>query len=153
ATQLTHHFRQDLVRHPQLGPPLAALYQRLGLPLAPNWDPRAFELRQWGSSDAAASPGHLTVRASITNRAAFAQPLPLLRLQIEDRFGGAVATRDFEPREYLKDPSMAPRMLPAGASTEANLEIADPGAEGVGYHLDVCLRESAKLLRCAQGPG
>lgn len=153
AIQIIHHFRQDLVRHPQVGPPLAALYERLGLRLSPNWDPRAFELRQWGSPETGAAAGLLNVHASITNRAQFAQPLPLLRVEVQDRFGGSIATRDFEPGEYLKDPAMATRLLAPGASTEANLELVDPGAEAVGYRLDVCLRESAQLLRCAQGPG
>jgi predicted Zn finger-like uncharacterized protein len=153
AMQVIHHFRQDLVRHPQVGPPLAALYERLGVELSPNWDPRAFELRQWGGQASDAAAGLLSVHASITNRAQFAQPLPLLRVEIQDRFGGTVATRDFEPREYLKDPAMATRLLAPGAGTEASLELVDPGTDAVGYRLDVCLRESARLLRCAQGPG
>ena len=43
---------------------------------------------------------------------------------------------------------------PIGASAaEAELLLADPGTEAVGYRLDVCLRESSALLRCARGPG
>jgi hypothetical protein len=95
----------------------------------------------------------MSVRASLTNRAPFAQPHPVLRLELDDRFGESIAVRDFEPHEYLKDPSEASRMLDPGASAEADLEIVDPGQEAVGYQLDVCLRESAALLRCAQGPG
>ncbi|MGB5104522.1 MAG: DUF3426 domain-containing protein [Steroidobacteraceae bacterium] len=151
--QLTHHFRQDLVRHPLLGPPLRAAYERLGLPLSPDWDLTAFELRQWGNESAAATDGRMSVRASLTNRAAFAQPHPVLRLELEDRFGEPVAVRDFEPGEYLKDPSQATRMMGAGATTEAELLIADPGNDAVGYRLDICVRESASLLRCAQGRG
>jgi len=93
------------------------------------------------------------VRASLTNRAAFAQPHPVLRLELEDRFGDPVAVRDFEPAEYLKDPSQATRLLDGGATTEAELLIADPGRDAVGYRLDVCMRETATLLRCAQGRG
>jgi hypothetical protein len=93
------------------------------------------------------------VRASLTNRATFAQPHPLLRLELEDRFGNTVATRDFEPSEYLKNPSQATRLMAPGASSEAELLLADPGRDAVGYRLDVCLRESATLLRCAAGPG
>jgi hypothetical protein len=37
--------------------------------------------------------------------------------------------------------------------SEAALVLADPGAEAVGYRLDVCLAESATMLRCARGPG
>jgi len=151
--QLTHYFRQDLVRHPQIGPALSQVYDRLGLSLAPNWDPRAFDIRQWGEVGTAGAAGRMSVQASIRNKAAFAQPFPLLRLELEDRFGSPVATRDFEPAEYLKVPALATRMLAAGASADADLEIVDPGTDAVGYRLDVCLRESAEILRCAQGPG
>jgi predicted Zn finger-like uncharacterized protein len=153
AAQLVHYYRQDLVRHPQIGPPLRTAYEHLGLPLMPNWDLAGFELRQWGNEADAAAGGHLVVRASLTNRAEFAQPHPILRLELEDRFGATVATRDFEPAEYLRNPAQASRLLAPGASSEAELPLADPGREAVGYRLDVCLRESASLLRCARGPG
>lgn len=153
AAQVIHHFRQDLVRHPQIGPPLRAAYERLGIDLMPNWDLAAFELRQWGNAADAAAAGRMVVRASLTNRAGFAQPHPILRLELEDRFGATVATRDFEPADYLKNPSQATRLIAPGSSSEAELLLADPGTEAVGYRLDVCLRESATLLRCARGPG
>ena len=153
AAQVIHHFRQDLVRHPQIGPPLRAAYERLGFDLMPNWDLAAFELRQWGNAADAAAEGRMVVRASLTNRAGFAQPHPILRLELEDRFGATVATRDFEPADYLKNPSQATRLIAPGSSSEAELLLADPGTEAVGYRLDVCLRESSTLLRCARGPG
>ena len=153
AAQVIHHFRQDLVRHPQIGPPLRAAYERLGFDLMPNWDLAAFELRQWGNAADAAAEGRMVVRASLTNRAGFAQPHPVLRLELEDRFGATVATRDFEPADYLKNPSQATRLIAPGSSSEAELLLADPGTEAVGYRLDVCLRESSTLLRCARGPG
>ncbi len=62
AAQLIHYYRQDLVRHPQVGPPLRAAYQRLGLPLMPNWDLAGFELRQWGNEADAAAGGQMVVR-------------------------------------------------------------------------------------------
>jgi predicted Zn finger-like uncharacterized protein len=153
AAQLIHFYRQDLVRHPQAGPLLRAAYERVGLALLPNWDLAAFELRQWGNDAGAAAQGRMVVRASLTNRASFAQPHPILRLELEDRFGVTVATREFEPADYLKNPSQASRLIASGSSSEAELLLADPGPEAVGYRLDVCLRESAALLRCARGPG
>jgi len=153
AVQLVHYFRQDLARHPQVGPPLRAAYERLGLELQPHWDLAAIELRQWGNDADAAARGSMVVRASLTNRASFAQPHPILRLELEDRFGGTVATRDFEPADYLKNPSQATRLIAPGSSSEAELLLADPGRDAVGYRLDLCLRESATQLRCASGPG
>jgi predicted Zn finger-like uncharacterized protein len=153
AAQLVHHYRQALVRHPQIGPALRLTYERLGLSLLPNWDLEAFELRQWGNDAGAAADGRMLVRASITNNATFAQPYPILRLELQDRFGDTVATRDFDPAEYLKNPSDAARLVAPGSTTEAELLLADPGREAVGYRLDICLRESARLLRCATGSG
>jgi predicted Zn finger-like uncharacterized protein len=148
--QATHFFRQDLVRHPRVGPVLKDIYSRIGWPLSPNWDLAAFELRQWGNAGVQDASGQLAVRASLTNRAAFAQPHPILRLELDDRFGDGIAVRDFEPAEYLKDPSEASRLLGPGASAEAELLLVDPGRDAVGYQLDVCLRESATILRCAR---
>jgi hypothetical protein len=67
--------------------------------------------------------------------------------------GAVVATRDFEPADYLKNPSQATRLIAPGSSSEAELLLAEPGRDAVGYRLDVCLRESAALLRCAGGAG
>jgi predicted Zn finger-like uncharacterized protein len=150
--QITHHYRQELVRHPQIGPSLRKLYEGAGLTLSPNWDVSAFELRQWGTNGTADAEGKISVRASISNQAAFAQPYPLLRLELEDRFGATVAAREFGPAEYLKNPGKANRLMDPGASTEAELLVADPGSDAVGYRLEVCLRESQTRLRCARGP-
>ncbi len=151
AAQLAHHFRQPLSRDASVGPVLREIYSRLGHPLAPSWNLGAFELRQWGATESAPSAaGSMTVRASIRNGAAFAQPLPLLRLELDDRFGGIVARRDFRPGEYLKDPAQATRLLAAGAATEAELAIVDATTDAVGYRLDVCMREESGAVRCAQ---
>jgi predicted Zn finger-like uncharacterized protein len=149
--QLAHMYRHELVRDPNVGPVLRNMYEQLGMPLSPNWDLAAYELRQWGPGETQPAAGAMTVRASIKNRAAFAQPLPLLRLELEDRFGGVVGRRDFEPKEYLRDPAQASRLLAAGASTEAELELADTTQEAVGYRLDICIQDAVAKVLCAQG--
>ena len=151
--QVAHQYRQQLVRHPQAGPLLRAAYDSLDLPLSPNWDVGAFELRQWGNDELPGATGQLTVRASLTNRASFAQPHPLLRLEFDDRYGEALASRDFQPAEYLRNAEDASRLLAPGASADVELVIVDPGKDAVGYQLDACLPESSKVLRCARGPG
>jgi predicted Zn finger-like uncharacterized protein len=151
VAQVTHHYRADLARDVRLGPVVRAAYARLGRPLAPNWDLAAFELRQWGASESVpAVAGTMSVRASLRNGADFAQPLPLLRLELEDRFGGTIARRDFEPREYLKDPAQASRLLTPGDTTEAKLDVVEAGTDAVGYRLDVCMREESGATRCTQ---
>ena len=149
--QVTHFFRQDLVRHPQVGPVLKDIYSRLGVPCRRNWDLAAFELRQWGAASGAGRAGRLTVRASLTNRAAFAQPHPLLRLELEDRFGDAVAVRDFEPAEYLKDPAEATRLLGRRCDAEAELASSTQAGSRRLPARRLPARIAPRILRCAQG--
>jgi predicted Zn finger-like uncharacterized protein len=151
AAQWVHQHRQDLARDARVGPALRSVYSSLGMPLAPSWDLSAFEVRQWGADEAPPpAGGMMIVRASLKNGASFAQPMPLLRLEFEDRFGASVARRDFEPREYLEDPAQATRLLGAGASTGAELAIVDAASDAVGYRLDVCMRNDDGAVRCAQ---
>jgi hypothetical protein len=79
------------------------------------------------------------VRASITNLANFAQPYPLLKLVLEDRWGDQVRARAFEPAEYL-DPGAAPeRLLAPSQKANATINIVDPGPDAEGFRFDVCL--------------
>jgi predicted Zn finger-like uncharacterized protein len=152
TVQLVHHYRDRLVRQPGIGSAIRALYEGLGVPIGDAWDLNAYELRQWGAGSDLAS-GRLNVRASVTNRAAFAQPLPLLRVEIEDRFGAAVAIRDFQPGDYLKNPARAGRLLGTGEAADAELDVVTTGVDGVGYRLNVCMRDADGSVHCASAPG
>ncbi|NLG77125.1 MAG: DUF3426 domain-containing protein [Xanthomonadaceae bacterium] len=147
--QWVHNYRATLARHPTIGEPLQSLYRTIGIPLTPNWDLHAYQIRQWGVISDPSSPGTLRVRASITNLAEFAQPYPLLKLVLEDRWGEQIRAREFEPTEYL-DPTISPnRMLSPGQQTNASIVIVDPGPDAEGFRFDVCLRGSAGTV-CAE---
>lgn len=137
--QIVHHYRSDLARHPQVGAPLMNLYNSVHLPLTPDWNLHAYEIKQWGVLSDPVQPGMLKVRASITNRAAFAQPYPLLKLVLEDRWGDQVRAREFEPAEYLDPGSAADRMLGPQQQVNATINIVDPGPDAEGFRFDVCL--------------
>lgn len=137
--QAIHHYRAELARHPRFGGPLMSAYQALGLRLTPDWNLHAYGVKQWGVVMDPAVPGTLKVRASITNNAGFAQPYPLLKLVLEDRWGDQVRAREFEPREYL-DPGVSPdRLLGSAQQTNATIDIVDPGPDAEGFRFDVCL--------------
>lgn len=137
--QVVHNYRATLARHPQIGAPLQSLYGALGLTLRPDWNLHAYEVQQWGVAADPSSPGTLKVRASVKNLADFAQPYPLLKLVLEDRWGDQVRAREFEPAEYL-DPMTAPnRYLAPAQQTNATIAIVDPGPDAEGFRFDVCL--------------
>jgi predicted Zn finger-like uncharacterized protein len=147
ALQVIHSERDNLVRSPTLGPAIAGAYAFLGLaPLAPT-DLSAYELRQWGAASDPREANRLMLRASIVNRASYAQPFPLLRLTLQDRFGGTLGQRDIGPSDYLPGAAAA-GLLGPGERADALIRIVDPGAEAVGFELDICLPARGGV-RCA----
>jgi len=150
VAQLAHRYREDLVEVPLLQAPLTGLYAALGMPLQPRWDVGRYEVRQQGVVAEPVAAGTLTVRASIRNGAARAQPAPLLRVILQDRFGNRIATRDLTPREYGGTAALAPApMLAPGQRIDAEVSLLDPGGDAVGFELDVCLRRADASVRCA----
>jgi hypothetical protein len=151
-SQIVHHYRHELARHPRLGAPLMSVYDTLGLRLTPDWNLHAYGVKQWGVVMDPSAPGTLKVRASITNGAKFAQPYPLLKLVLEDRWGDQVRSREFEPSEYLDPGIAADRLLAPAQQTNATISIVDPGPDAEGFRFDVCLRGSAGPVCAADVP-
>ena len=81
------------------------------------------------------------------NRASYSQPMPLLRLTLQDRFGGTLGQRDIGPPDYLPGTG-APTLLEPGQRADALIRIVDPGPEAVGFELDICLPSDGGV-RCA----
>ena len=138
GAQVVHVQRNALVQKPAIGPLLAQAYALLGFPIAVPTDLASYELRQWGAASDSMHPGRLLLRASIVNRASHAQPYPLLRLALQDRFGTTVGVRDVEPADYLPGEG-AGKLLGPGQRADAEIRIVDPGKDAVGFEMDVCL--------------
>jgi hypothetical protein len=152
AIQLVHTYRHTLARHPRLGQAIMGIYGALGANLQPDWNLHAYEILQWNLGSDPAMPGTLKVRASLKNIASFAQPYPLLKLVLEDRWGESVREREFEPAEYL-DPGTAPdRLLGPAQQATATISIVDPGTDAEGFRFDVCLRGSRGVVCAADVP-
>jgi hypothetical protein len=147
GAQVVHSQRDQLVRRAGVGPLVAQAYDLLGLPLAVPTDLSAYELRQWGAASDPNEADRLLLRASIVNRAPYAQPYPLLRLALQDRFGATLGIRDIAPADYLPGAG-APGLLRPGERADAEVRIVDPGKEAVGFEMDVCVT-AGDGVRCA----
>lgn len=145
--QVVDHYRDQLAASTRFNRPLTVLYAALGVQLVPHWDLRAYDVRQLGAD--VGPSGTITVRASIKNAAQQAQPLPLLRVTLQDRFGNRIASRDVEPRAYLPRSIPAASFLSAGQRIDAQMGFVDPGASAVGFELDACLPAGGGAIACA----
>jgi hypothetical protein len=152
ALQIVNHYRDTLAASSALRGPLKTVYAALGVKLVPRWDIHAYDVRQLGASVAGAAAGEIVVRASVKNSASRAQPLPLLRVTLQDRFGNRIAARDVPPGDYLPS-SVAPSSLLAGGSrVDATMVFVDPGPQAVGFEIDACLPQRSGAVACAHGP-
>jgi predicted Zn finger-like uncharacterized protein len=146
--QIVNHQRDALATDPRFSGALTALYSALGVQLTPRWDLRAYDVRQLGATVEAGSTGAITVRASIRNGGTRPQPLPLLRVTLQDRFGNRLASRDVQPRDYLPSGKPPAGLLARDQRIDAELAFVDPGASAVGFELDACLPQSGGII-CA----
>jgi predicted Zn finger-like uncharacterized protein len=152
AAQIVNHYRNDLAANAQLNRPITALYAAFGVPLTPRWDLHAYDVRQLGASVDSASSGQIMVRASVKNGAHQAQPMPLLRVTLQDRFGNRIAARDVAPQNYLPRAIPASSYLSAGQRIDAEMAFVDPGSNAVGFEIDACLPAPAGGTACANDP-
>jgi predicted Zn finger-like uncharacterized protein len=162
--QVVHRHRLQLASTGALQGPVTSFYRAIGDPITPQWDIGRYEVRlQDIVADEAA--GTLTLHASIRNSAERAQPAPMLRVALQDRFGHRIASRDLAPGEYLgaaanatasaADPRPAgaapavPAMIGPNRRIDAEVAFVDPGGGAVGCELDVCLTNGAGAPVCA----
>lgn len=150
GAQLVHANREPLARDPRLGPGLVSAYRSLHLPLTAPTDLAKLAVQR---ADVTSHPVYrdvLYITATVTNEAEFVQPLPLLRVRLDDRWGEPVGVRIFRPEEYLRRAEPAARAEPGRAYAVA-LEVVDPGNEAVGYALTACLPQGDTLVCLGDG--
>ncbi len=150
AGQLAHHYRQTLVANPWLEKPMQGIYALFGVRLEPAWNLAAYDLRQLGGEALALNSTTLVLRATVHNRAPNAQPPPLIRVRLQDRYGNALASIAVAPTDYLK--TRVPDRMAADQRLDAELRLEDPNRQAVGFELDACLPGAEGALHCANDP-
>ncbi len=139
-----HWQRGVLMRNTGLAPVLEKAYGIIGIPVQPQWDITAFDILD----SAARSTGRdLVVMATFVNEAEFAQPYPVLRVTLENRWGQAIGQEDFTPQNYLNS-FIAGRRMDAGERARAEVTLRSPGSAAEGFSVDVCLESTRGALRC-----
>jgi len=147
--QILHNNRQSLALNPTFGPAASAVYGWFGVTLMPRWDLNAYTVKQLGAEAEGGEGTQLRVRLSVQNESSRVQPLPLLRLTLQDRYGNAVATRDLEPSDYLPKRAANQRLLEPDQRIDAELHVIDPGKAAIGFEIDACLRGEGGAIGCA----
>lgn len=74
-------------------------------------------------------------RVIISNQSSMAQAFPLIRLVLSELGGRAIASRTFEPDEYLD--ATRPSKMPVGKPFEIRLLLAKPSSEVGGFSFEL----------------
>jgi len=149
AVQAIHHWRDALAASPLWSTPLNRIYTAIGRPLYPRWNLAAYDVRQQG---AVADPNDnhvIRVRLSLANHADRAQPAPLLRLTLLDRYGKRIAARELTPAEYWPKGLPVSNFLTRDERIDSEIAVRDPDADSSSFELDVCLKSPRAALQCA----
>ena len=131
-----HNQRGLLMRNPAIAPWLEAVYGRLGQAVETTWDVGRFRILE--SSAELDAGGDLQVQLSFMNEGEFAQPYPVLRIILEDRWGDEIGSRDIQPSDYVSAYAGGRRFAPSERAT-GRATVIRPGLEAVGFRLDLCL--------------
>ncbi|EDY85401.1 conserved hypothetical protein [gamma proteobacterium HTCC5015] len=135
--QAAYYFRSELVRWPQVAPYVTSLCEQ-----AQPWchipEPRNLDAIQLESRHVVSHPnrdGALIISATFRNTARFAQAYPKLLVSMSNVRGQTVASRHFNPSEYINDLKAIERgMLPEDKAS-FSIEIADPGSDAVAFEI------------------
>lgn len=150
ALQVLNHFRTELAGNSAIGSWLQGTYSVFGVEVEPRWDVNQYEIVEWVATAEpnARGLGSLKITAHIMNRGPMQQPYPAVKLELKDRWEDAVGRRLFAPSEYLPRDVPRARMMAAGETARAEIEVVDPGPDAYGFELDVCIEVEASAVSC-----
>jgi len=146
--QVLHQQRDELATNPALTEPLQRLYQKLGIPLWPAWDLRAYEVRNYEAVADRTSRGALDILARIAVVGDHRVGLPLVRVTLTDRFGQSLGSRVFGPDEYLGENPRPREPVTPGTLIPVEISLKDPGADAQGFDVDICLMTRRDGMTC-----
>lgn len=75
----------------------------------------------------------LIIGATLINEAEGSQPFPVIEITLSDVNEQRIAMRRFRPEEYVSDPRLVQRGIPASGTALFSVEVADPGKRAVAF--------------------
>lgn len=132
--QSLYFYASELARQPRLRPWVVAICQHLGCTVRPRQDVTLIELLRTHVAPHPQRPDALRIRASMVNRAGFAQPYPLMELTLTTSNGEIAARRTFLPQQYLGRVAPTKRMAPH-VVVDSVFDITRPNIKSAGFEI------------------
>ncbi len=133
AGQILYFYHDELAADPSWRPVVREFCDHAGCELRPRRDIARIELLQTSIAPHPKYENALRIRATLVNRAAFAQAYPGMEISLTSNTGNVLARRTFAPAQYLETP--APAALIPNVVAMALLDVTNPDDKAVGYEI------------------
>lgn len=133
AGQTLYFYHDELAANPSWRPVVREFCDHAGCELRPRQDIARIELLQTSIAPHPKYENALRIRATLVNRAGFAQASPGLEVSLTSNAGSVLARRSFAPAQYLEAP--ANDTLTPNVVATALLDVTNPDAKAVGYEI------------------
>ena len=133
------YFLRDILasKAPATRPWLEAACAQIGCSLSLPKDAALMQIIGSDLQAEPAGPGHLQLKLTLGNRAAYAQAWPVIVLTLTDARDQAQARRSFAPSEYLPDPKQLASGIPALSEYPLSLPLEVRNLAMAGYRLEL----------------
>lgn len=136
AIQYSFFYRGELAQHAGLKPWIETLCDIANCEIPAQHDIRAIKLVRRDITTHPKVSNALLISAALVNESKNTQPFPIMRIQLSDTVGQILASRKFDPREYMDADINLRKGMPPGNPVQINLEIVDPGKSAVNFEFD-----------------
>ncbi|MDO8596890.1 MAG: zinc-ribbon and DUF3426 domain-containing protein [Sulfuricaulis sp.] len=133
AGQILYFYHDELAADPSWRPVVREFCDHAGCELRPRQDIARIELLQTSIAPHPKYENALRIRATLVNRAAFAQAYPGMEISLTSSAGSVLARRTFAPAQYLETPATA--ALTPNVVATALLDVTNPDGKAVGYEI------------------
>lgn len=137
AGQSFYFFSIELARDPALRPLLAQFCEHLGCEIGSIYDVRLVELAETSIAPHPRYLNALRIRATLVNRAPFAQPYPTMEVSLTDSQGKTIARRHFKPTDYVDSAQKPEALMLPNVAVSARLDVAHADNRAIGYEIQL----------------
>ena len=131
-----YFYGSDLARlSPTLKPMLATMCHVMGCELTPPQDINLIDLVEARVAPHPKFNKALRIRATLVNRASFAQAFPTMEVTLSDSSGQVIARRAFKPKEYVEKTRVDDALMPPNVAIPVLLDVTHPDNRALGYEI------------------
>jgi predicted Zn finger-like uncharacterized protein len=120
---------------PSLKPILSSLCNNLPCRYSGSMDVSQIEVMNRDMRSHPSEKNALLVSTTFVNKASFDQPYPIVAIKLFDLSGDTVATRYFNPEEYLENFYSDFLLMESGTPVHVTLAVLDPGDDAVNFEI------------------